>query len=197
MPVMSIYSIYKATNKINGKCYIGFATNWPRRKNKHRIASKNNNNKFYRAIRKHDWDNFEWSVLYQSKDREHTLKIMEPYFINEYDSYHGGYNATMGGEGVFGYSFSEESKRKMSERRKGHKYNLGQICTEETKQKLSKAMTGMKRSEETKEKHRLVQMGKKYSEESKQKMRLSALERERKKREEKMANNQKVLAIEV
>ena len=32
-----IFSIYKATNLINDKCYIGFDSNWPNRKNIHEI----------------------------------------------------------------------------------------------------------------------------------------------------------------
>ena len=41
---MSIYSIYKATNKITRKSYIGFDSNWPRRKNTHRHKYQKNNN---------------------------------------------------------------------------------------------------------------------------------------------------------
>lgn len=38
--------------------------------------------------------------------------------------------------------FSEEHKQKISESKKGNKYNLGKIKSEETKQKISKSMIG-------------------------------------------------------
>jgi len=48
-----IYSIYKATNKINGKSYIGFDSKWPRRKHKHHFEYKERTSKFYNAIKKY------------------------------------------------------------------------------------------------------------------------------------------------
>ena len=114
---MIIYSIYKCVNTINGKVYIGFDSNWPNRKRIHYSNQKKIKYRFYYSIRKHGWDNFTWEVLYQSKDRDHTLKIMEPYFIKEYDSFKNGYNSTLGGEGVFGLhrtqSDSEKQQRKL------------------------------------------------------------------------------------
>ena len=96
-------TIYKATNKINKKSYIGFDSSWPKRMNRHfENANHNREGKFYDAIRKYGWDNFEWEILYQSKDKEYTLNIMEPQFIQEYDTFNCGYNMTEGGEGCFG-----------------------------------------------------------------------------------------------
>lgn len=105
---MTIYTIYKATNKINGKSYIGFDSNYPERINEHKNLSKKRDIKtiFHKAIIKYGWENFEWCVLYQSYDREHTLNTMENYFIIEHNTYagnpNGGYNLTLGGEGTFG-----------------------------------------------------------------------------------------------
>lgn len=96
-------TIYKATNKVTGKSYIGFDSSWPNRKRKHKInASTGREGKFYDSIRKHGWNNFDWSVIYQSGDKDHCLNIMEPYFIKEYDTFNSGYNMTEGGEGCFG-----------------------------------------------------------------------------------------------
>jgi group I intron endonuclease len=111
---MNIYSIYKSTNIITGECYIGFDSNWPRRKKYHkRFSKKQNNYKFYNAIRKYGWDNFEWEVIYQSKDDRHTLNTMENFFIIEYNSFNNGYNSTLGGDGTIGYKHTEETKQKM------------------------------------------------------------------------------------
>lgn len=108
----SIYSIYKATNTINGKCYIGFDSNWPFRLNNHKKTP--NKTKFHNAIRKHGWESFEWEILYQSMDGHHCLKEMESYFIREYNSFNNGYNMTLGGEGTIGYKHTTETKKKIS-----------------------------------------------------------------------------------
>jgi len=96
-------TIYKATNSITGKSYIGFDSAWPKRKNRHlENANYNREGKFYDAIRKYGWDKFQWEILYQSKDKEHTLNVMETQFIREYNTFNQGYNMTEGGEGCFG-----------------------------------------------------------------------------------------------
>ena len=96
-------TIYKATNKITGKSYIGFDSSWPNRKRKHKInVSTGREGKFYDSIRKHGWNNFIWSIIYQSENKEHTLNVMEPYYIKEQDTFNRGYNMTEGGEGCFG-----------------------------------------------------------------------------------------------
>jgi len=98
---MNIYSIYKATNICNGKVYIGYTKHGLARSIGH-IYAKKTNNPFHNAIRKYGKENFSWEIIYQSKDQEHTLNAMEPYFIKEYNSFidfenSNGYNATLGG----------------------------------------------------------------------------------------------------
>lgn len=125
---MNIYTIYKATNKITGKCYIGFDSNYPERVSEHLKGAFNKNNTaystiFYKSIRKHGKENFDWEIQYQSREKHYTLNVMENHFINEYRSYIkfndcNGYNMTLGGEGTFGkilsnyksYKFLEEDK---------------------------------------------------------------------------------------
>ena len=120
---MNIYTIYKATNKLNGKCYIGFDSHWPNRKVCHKSASKKQNSKFYNAIREHNWDNFVWEVIYQSYDGHHTLKFMEPHFIKEHNSFYCGYNSTLGGDGILGHKHSEENKQKIKNALQGKKHS--------------------------------------------------------------------------
>jgi group I intron endonuclease len=136
---MIIYSIYKATNKINGKVYIGFDSNWPHRKNSHKCYYKKYDTKFYRAIRKYGWENFEWLVLYQSKDKIYTKDIMENYFICENNSFNNGYNSTLGGDGTFGI------KRKKQKLPKNHNGWIGKKHTEETRKLMSENMKGVKK----------------------------------------------------
>lgn len=163
---MIIYSIYKSVNKINGKVYIGFDSQWPKRKREHKSSSKKLKNKFYNAIRKYGWENFDWQVIYQSTDGNHTLNVMEQYFITEHDSFHKGYNSTLGGDGALGLKspmcgkkHSEKTKQYLSEINSG-KLNrfYGKNHTQEVKDKIKYKLTGNKNclgrvvSEETKRK---------------------------------------------
>lgn len=134
---MNIYStIYRCFNKLTNESYIGFDSNWPSRKTKHLYDYLNPNcinfnSHFYRALRKHGTQNFDWEIIYQSWDKKDCLNKMESFFIEEYDSFNHGYNMTKGGEGTLG-------KRSW----------LGKTHFEETKTKISKALKGKIRSEE-------------------------------------------------
>lgn len=118
---MNIYTIYKVKNKINGKIYIGFTNDFKRRKKDHLTeATKKENNlsAFHKAIRKYGEHNFEWEIIYQSKDLYHTKNEMENYFILENNSFVGltrsnGYNLTLGGDGSHGRECKEDTKEKM------------------------------------------------------------------------------------
>lgn len=122
---MIIYTIYMATNVVNGKQYIGFDSAWPKRKATHlsNAFSKTNRNQYYfhSAIRKYGKENFEWLVLYQSLDGEYAKNVMEQYFITEYRTYTGftdsnGYNLTLGGDGVLGRFKPLEARGKPGKR---------------------------------------------------------------------------------
>ena len=113
-----IYTIYKVENKINKKCYIGYDSNWPKRKETHFYRASSDKSKHYhlhKAIRKYGWDNFDWQILYQSKNKKNTLKKIEPFFIKKYNSFKNGYNETLGGDGTFGKKQSKINKQKQSE----------------------------------------------------------------------------------
>jgi group I intron endonuclease len=124
---MNIYSIYKVTNLVNGKIYIGYDSDWPTRISQHRGIYKRTDYAFYYAIRKYGWDNFCWECIYQSKDEYHTKNVMETYFIEYYRSYVGfddcnGYNMTLGGDGTSGYRYTLEQ---LENRKKFYLENFG------------------------------------------------------------------------
>lgn len=146
----TIYSIYRITNLVNDKKYIGFSENVEQRLKKHKRDSKKSQTTLYRAIRKHGTENFIFEVIYQSKDGFYMLRIMEEHFIREYDTYgKGGYNMTYGGEGTLGYVCSEETKKKLSIINCGSKHpQFGIKRSEETKSKISNAHKGIKLSED-------------------------------------------------
>jgi len=131
---MNIYSVYKATNKINNKVYIGIDKNWPTRRYAHKSKSKLNDGfLLHKAIRKYGWDNFDWQVIYQTLDYNH-LKEVESVLIQEYNSFKNGYNQTIGGEGSPGKLQSEKNKKEQSIRRakankKSRWYNNGKENT--------------------------------------------------------------------
>lgn len=89
--------IYKITNKINGKCYIGQTTDYKRRFQEHKSCGyENENNKLlYYAFRKYGIENFNFEVI-EEKTEKYNEK--EKYWISYYDSFENGYNMTEGGE---------------------------------------------------------------------------------------------------
>lgn len=93
--------IYKITNTINGKCYIGQSVNIHKRWNNHMSAYNNPNaNEYdyylYRSMRKHGIENFNFEVLEECKVED--LNDREKFWISKFDSYRNGYNSTTGGD---------------------------------------------------------------------------------------------------
>lgn len=160
---MNTYTIYKATNKVNGKSYIGFDSNWPTRYKNHKQLYNKTNTVFYQAIRKHGWDNFEWSIVYQSEDKEHTLNVMEEHYIRHFNTHVDeghGYNMTYGGEG--NNMLCEEARYKMGSANRGKKNGPP---SEETRRKIGLANSLKRRTPEQKEHIRKIRTGVKRSEE--------------------------------
>ena len=96
--VKNVRGIYKVTNKINGKVYIGQSVDIGRRWREHMTAK--DDIYFHKAIQKYGVENFEWEVIEQCKKKD--LDEREIYWIEYYDSFNKGYNCTKGGEGVSG-----------------------------------------------------------------------------------------------
>lgn len=119
-----MFTIYKATNKLTGKSYIGFDCNWPYRKSAHKCAARMGESSlvFHNAIRKYGWNNFVWSVVEQSEDRFLMLTEREEHYIRKFNTHFrdgSGYNMTYGGEGTLGKVVSEETKKRISDAKKG------------------------------------------------------------------------------
>ena len=114
--------IYKSTNKINKKSYIGQTSNIEKRKIQHKSISKSKKNlPFYNAIRKHGWRNFKWKVLCECENKE-ELDEMEFHYIKQYNSIHpNGYNMTKGGEGILNPSLKTRQKMSNSAKKRCNK----------------------------------------------------------------------------
>lgn len=170
--------IYKVTNKINGKVYIGQTIrSLKARKQNHvwNALNKKNNYRFHNAIRKYGSENFTWEILIEGTGSQETLNELEKHFICLYNSFEKGYNLTLGGGTSIGFRHSEKTKKEMSIMRKGKlagkKHPLyGKHPSEETRKKLSVSHMGIKLSKETREKMSKAQKNKIVSEETKRKI---------------------------
>jgi len=96
--------IYKITNKLNNKCYIGKSSDINKRWQTHRYEYKGKreyNKLLYAAFRKYGLENFTFEVLeeFNKDDYEKFANNREQYWIMYYNSYENGYNATLGGDG--------------------------------------------------------------------------------------------------
>ena len=135
--------IYKAINIINSEIYIGQTVDFIKRVQQHKSVYKRNiqNTHLYRAIKKYDWDNFSWKILYDNVPIQH-LNNMEKWCISNYDTFNNGYNSTAGGDsGYLDKGFSEEHKKKLKD---NHKGTTGMKHTPEWSAKISKALSGRK-----------------------------------------------------
>ena len=95
---MRTYYIYKATNRINGKAYVGQTNNWRSRIWQHMRCYEKENCLFHDAIKKYGFDSFEWELLETCNDRKRAIDL-EKYYIELYDTYKNGYNENKGGVG--------------------------------------------------------------------------------------------------
>ena len=160
--------IYKITNIINGKVYIGQSTNLKDRIKQHKSMIKNyneNNNYLRKATKKYGYKNFKIEIIKFCDEKE--LDYYEIYYIDLYKSSDRkfGYNIELGGNinkhlskeqidkmkknkkgklkgkdnPFFGKKHTEKTKKIISEKQKGNKYCLGRILSDETKNKIGLA----------------------------------------------------------
>lgn len=128
--------IYKVTNKINSKSYIGCTRfTLEERKKKHLTDYKLNtfkHRKFYAALNKHGEDSFTWEVIDTAETKAEAIE-REKYWIAFCNSCRHGYNANNGGSGTNGYIYSDETRMKMREAK------LGIPKTDEHKKRMSES----------------------------------------------------------
>ena len=185
-------SIYKITNTVNSKSYIGKTTR-DAVKTRIRQHLRGKGSQLVKdAIEKYGQDAFTYEILHDGIIPE-FLDDLEKEAIAKFNTMvPHGYNLTEGGDGGSyceetcrkiseahkGKKLSEEHRRKISEAHKGEKHHFfGKSHSEESKQKMSEAHKGRipwnkgkPLSEEHRQKHAEVHKGRKHSEESKQKM---------------------------
>lgn len=123
--IPNVPGIYKITNTINGKSYIGQSIYLKKRLKRH-LSYKQHKDylALYKAFDKYGIDKFTIEIL-ETIDTEKCDNIkseldrLEIFYIKKYNSYNSGYNQTFGGDaGITGYKFTEEQRRKVSEHQK-------------------------------------------------------------------------------
>lgn len=141
----ALAGIYKFTNKINGKIYIGETLNFKRRMHGHINKTKDPNwtAVVTKAFRKYGFSNFEYLIIENyplgSVSKAFLLE-REAFYIKDLDAMNPdvGYNRCPYGANTIGYKFSEESRKKMSISRKKR------VMRRESIEKQAKAISGEK-----------------------------------------------------
>lgn len=125
--------IYKITNNITNKIYIGCTIkDINKRFSEHIYRAKTNTYKckLYNSMNKHGIENFIIEKILECSEDE--MFYFEIEFIKQFDSYNTGYNSTIGGEGCLGYKHSEETLIKLREicKQKTEEYRIGKSYEE-------------------------------------------------------------------
>lgn len=187
--------IYKATNTINGKCYIGKTKRTLDHRKRQHIKDafvKNTDLLFHKALRKYGVISFVWDVIEECDDN--ILNNREIYYITYYKSNVGlfpefGYNMTKGGDG--GYVLENnpnknEIYKKISNSNSGENHFLNKMSEEDRENYLNAYCRGEKNprfgkvwTDEQKLAHSIQRKnnnpwkGKKHTEESRKKISMS------------------------
>ena len=144
--------IYKITNTVNGKVYIGQTTRSLNKRKAEHLAHAQNGVKthLYSAIRKYGEHNFIFEEICKANDKQ-TLNELEIYYINKYNSIECGYNMVDGGNNNVMFIpevknrhaeklRSPETRKNISEGMK--RYRKTHPFTEEHRRKLSESAMG-------------------------------------------------------
>lgn len=136
---MKSLEVYKITNLVTNKIYIGITNQGAgARYRKHWYDARIGDPcPIHKSMAKYGEKNFKYEIIDYAKDYE-ELKSKEQYYIEKYNSMDRsiGYNLTKGGDGTFGRFHSEETKDKIRQKA------LGRKISEETKKKMSEIRKG-------------------------------------------------------
>lgn len=170
----TMIGIYKITNLINGKSYIGQSINIKRRFWDHRCISHESNRHLKYALKKYGKDNFKYEVLEECLEDE--LDAKERHYI---ETLKPEYNVTNGGQDSL-RRYPEDVRKKISNKSKEQWENM---TDEERQHRITHNLTGHRvgyaMSEETKAKLRDKNLGKKQSPETIEKRKQTMLEKKR------------------
>lgn len=182
---MGNFTVYRHTNNVNGKVYIGI-TSLPVEKRWKNGSSYKTSRYFFMAIKKYGWDGFTHEILATGLSKEEAQKIEVDLIQSYRDSNCGCYNILSGGNlGRLGISMSDETREKLRQAHSGKKLSdkhrkklsqshKGKTLSCETREKIStnnvRYWSGKKRDPITNEKNRKAHLGKIFSAEQRERM---------------------------
>lgn len=151
------YCVYIHTSP-SGKKYVGITGKEPEERWGLNGSNYILDRCFWRAIQKYGWENIKHEIVATGLSKDAACKmevdLIEKLKTNcsKYQNPIFGYNMTAGGDGTFGYRFSDSQRKHLSDIRKGkpnnhligNKINVGRKHSNETKHKISESLKGSK-----------------------------------------------------
>lgn len=149
--------IYKITNLVNGKCYVGSSVNIKVRFYTHKSQLKHNkhdNRHLQAAYNKYGVNSFQYETLEECARDKQALEEREQYYMDTFQAYHEnhGYNLAPRAYICIGVKHTAEAIAKRVAANTGHQWNVGKrrakgrkISTMKTVQRIS--IDGLQKAE--------------------------------------------------
>lgn len=137
--------IYKITNTLNGKVYIGKSVDLSQRWFSHKSylkSGKHFNKHLQRAWNKYGEKSLVFEIVEYCDESE--VEQREIFWIKDYNSFKNGYNLTLGGEGCTGRIVTEIHRERLRESNLGKQSRCGWKHSDITKHKISQKHKGKK-----------------------------------------------------
>jgi group I intron endonuclease len=157
--------VYKITNTVNGKMYIGCTINYAERIKKHLSGKRSGSMLLFKAVNKYGKDAFTCQIISTYND-EASMFLAEKENITKFNSLiPNGYNIHLGGKGGRMKLTEEQIEarrahaRLLSKNNIGNKYSAGTVHTDEMRSAVSKAHKGKKLTAETRMKMSIASIG--------------------------------------
>lgn len=174
---ITMWTVYSHTNKITGNIYIGITSTKPKIRWGCKGSKYKDSPKFWNAIQKYGWDNFEHTILFENLS-EDEAKAKEIELISTYKRLNISYNISNGGDGVTGIPGSmtgkkhkDQTKLLISKKLKGRISPMkGHKLTDEHKKKIGDANRGKPMPQHIRKKLLECHLGIKLSDDIKRKM---------------------------
>ena len=125
--------VYRLTNLVTGKTYIGKSVNFKRRMYEHKRSIKTGKTYLSRSINKHGWDKFKKEIIIDDVPEEDLSNLEMSYIEVEKTMRPHGYNLTLGGEGSTGLTHTKKTREKMKQsaiRRAANRDRFGTVSFE-------------------------------------------------------------------